>query len=324
MTRAGELRRDIDAIKDHFRKPQERVPANPGYDISGLSVPAEVLRALVVALAGGHTLYVRRPGHDFDSLLLRCAELLPPLDDEEAEVLQVLEENDEYAEEQIAPRWFPPFHRLSTLTQFGVDVPGNLRASLFGPPSRPWVPGLCSLSHRGVLHVPDLPRIDPETRRLLWKAWREAQVPMRGGFHYPADFIFVADGAECPQEPFSLNLPWEGSEVKIGGVAGELRASIAAARAAQVRRKQLNGRKPFVSDHFEPGIDDDAKDHIRLLAKGPWTNLHIHHVITVARTIADLAGSAQICGEHAAEAVRLTRSAREPLQLIPSPRPRQG
>ena len=324
MTRADELRRDIATIKDRFRKPVERVAAKPGYDISGLRVPAEVLRALVVALAGGHSLYVRSPGRDFDSLLLRCAELLPPLDDEDAEVLQVLEDQRSGAASSRCSSLFPPFHRLATMTQFGVEVPGNLRSRLFGPPSRPWVPGLCSLSHRGVLHVPDLPRIDPETRRLLWKAWREAQVPMRGGFHYPADFIFVADGAECPQEPFSLNLPWEGSEVKIGGVAGELRASIAAARAAQVRRKQLNGRKPFVSDHFEPGIDDDAKDHIRLLAKGPWTNLHIHHVITVARTIADLAGSAQICGEHAAEAVRLTRSAREPLQLIPSPRPRQG
>lgn len=310
MARADGLRRDIAMIKDHFRKPVERVPAKPGYDISGLQVPAEVLRALVVALAGGHTLYVRAPGREFDSLLLRCAELLPPLDDEDAEVLQVLEENDEYAEDQIAPRWFAPFHRLRTLTQFGVDLPGNLRASLFGPRSRPWVPGLCSLSHRGVLHVPDLPRIDPETRRLLWKAWRETQVPMRGGFHYPADFILVADGAGWPEESFSLNLPWDGPEVKIGEVADDLRASIAAALAAQVRRKQLNGRKPFVS-YFEPGIDDDAKDHIRPLSQGQWTNLHIHHVIMVARTIADLDDSAQISGEHAAEALRLTSGARE-------------
>jgi magnesium chelatase family protein len=312
MTRAGELRRDIATIRDHFRKPVERVTAKPGYDISGLQVPAEVLRALVVALAGGHTLYVRAPGHDFDSLLLRCGEMLPPLDDEEAEVLQVLEENGEYAEEQIAPRWFAPFHRLATMTQFGVEVPGNLRSRLFGPPGRPWVPGICSLSHRGVLHVPDLPRIDPETRRLLWKAWRETQVTMRGGFHYPADFILIADGAELPEEPFSLNLPWEGPEVKIGDVADDLRASIAEALAAQVRRKQLNGRAPLMSDNFWRDSSDEARLEIGPLLNDELTDAHVHRTIMVARTIADLAGSSQISGEHAAEAVRLTRGAREP------------
>jgi magnesium chelatase family protein len=300
-------------IKDHFRKPDERVPAEPRCDISGLQVPAEVLRALVVALAGGHTLYVCAPGRDFDSLLLRCAELLPPLDDEDAEVLQVLEDNDEYREDVAPLRWFPPFHRLRTLTQFGVEVPGNLRASLFGPPSRPWVPGLCSLSHRGVLHVPDFPRIDPETRRLLWRAWKDTQVLMRCSVRYPADFILVADGAECPQEPFSLNLPWEGPQVKIGEVAGELRASIAAALATQVRRKQLNGRAPLMSDNFWRDSGDEARLEIGPLLNDELTDAHVHRTIMVARTIADLAGSVQISGEHAAEAVRLTRGAREPL-----------
>ena len=304
MTRAGELRRDIGTIKDHFRKPQERVPANPGYDISGLSVPVEVLRALVVALAGGHTLYVRAPGRDFDSLLLRCAELLPPLDDEDAEMLQVLEENDEYAEEQIAPRWFPPFHRLSTLTQFGVDVPGNLRASLFGPPSRPWVPGLCSLSHRGVLHVPDLPRIDPETRRLLWRAWRDTQVPMRGGVRYPADFTLVADGAEWPQEPFSLVLPWEGSESPIGDVADDLRDAIAAAHAAQVDRGQAVPNARTATAAFAR-MTRSAHDELRLLGEVPAAKLAV-----VARTVADLDGDREVSPAHVAEAFRLTRGAR--------------
>ena len=322
MTRADELRRDIATIKDRFRKPVERVAAKPGYDISGLRVPAEVLRALVVALAGGHSLYVRSPGRDFDSLLLRCAELLPPLDDEDAEVLQVLEDQRSGAASSRCSSLFPPFHRLATMTQFGVEVPGNLRSRLFGPPSRPWVPGLCSLSHRGVLHVPDFPRIDPETRRLLWKAWRETEVTMRGGVHYPADFILVADGAEYPQEPFSLAVPWEGPEVKIGDVAEDLRASIAAALATQVRRKQLNGRAPFMSGNLWNDSSDEARLEIGPLLNGAWTGSHIHRIhrtIMVARTIADLAGSAQIGGEHAAEAVRLTRGARESASAKLSP-----
>jgi hypothetical protein len=64
---------------------------------------------------------------------------------------------------------------------------------------------------------------------------------MRGGFHYPADFILIADGAELPEEPFSLNLPWEGPEVKIGDVADDLRASIAEALAAPIGEIKVIG-----------------------------------------------------------------------------------
>jgi predicted ATPase with chaperone activity len=96
-------------------------------------------------------------------------------------------------------------------------------------------------------------------------------------------------------------------------VADDLRESIAAALAAQVRRKQLNGRAPLMSDNYSRDLSDGAKLEIRTLLDGDCTDSHVHHVIMVARTIADLAGGRRRIGQHdAAEALRLTRGAREP------------
>ena len=293
-------------------------------------------RALEIAAAGGHgVLMVGPPGSGKSMLAQRFASLLPPLTHDEAmESAALLSLTAQGA----LPRWGERPYRAPHHSASAAALVGG------GSPPRP---GEISLAHHGILFLDELPEFPRHALEALREPLETGRVTISRAARqsdFPARFQLIAAMNPCPcghlgslqrecrcspdeaaryQGRLSgplldrIDLQVEVPAVPLAALAsapdGEPSAAIAA-RVAAARERAL--QRQGVLNHALAG--EALQRHAALDASGSsflesaaqrlgWSARGYHRTLRVARSIADLAGSAAITLPQLAEAIQYRR-----------------
>jgi magnesium chelatase family protein len=316
--------------------PAERPPAPPQPDMAEVKGQVAARRAVEVAAAGGHSLLLMGPPGSGKSMLAqRLAGLLPPMDLQEAlESAAIASLAGRFAPERWALRpTCAPHHTASAVALVGG-----------GSPPRP---GEISLAHGGVLfldELPEFPRAALEALREPLETGRIHIARAAQRSEFPARFQLVAAMNPCPCGHLGSSVRacrCSGEQVARyqGKISGplldriDLQVEVAAlppdelvqvgrgepsaviAARVQLARQLAQERQ----DCSNAALSGQALDEHCALHEGArplltqaatrlgWSGRSIHRCLKVARTIADLAGSAQIQAPHLAEAIQYRR-----------------
>jgi magnesium chelatase family protein len=290
-------------------------------------------RALEIAVAGRHNLVLSGPPGIGKTLLLSCAAaLLPPLDDEEAievsRIYSVAGLLDRRAPLLRARPFRAPHHTISTQALVGG-----------GPRVRP---GEASLAHRGVLLLDEMLQFRADALDALRQPLEAGTVTIgrvEGALTMPARFSLLSAFNPCPcgwlgarsrtcscEEGMArryvsrLSGPlrdridlWVSMDAPVAGSDpdGVEPSSAVSQRVAAAWRRQRE-RQGTANGELPPRELADRNGFGRgvmglLVQRGRRFNLsprRLHRTARVARTIADLAGSAAVAREHLDEALR--------------------
>ena len=305
-------------------------------DFADVRGQAAAKRALEVAAAGGHSvLMLGSPGTGKSMLAQRYPGLLPPLTHDDAlESAAVLSLTGAFAPE----RWGQRVLRAPHHTASPVALVGG------GSPPRP---GEISLAHHGVLFLdefPEFPRASLEALRepletgriVISRAARQAE--------FPARFQLIAAMNPCPCGHLGSTLHacrctadavarYQGRisgplldridvHVEVPAVApaalaaapdGEPSARIAARVAAArdralARQGCINAALAGAAIDRHCALDGASAAFLQnAAARLGWSARGFHRVLRVARSAADLEGSAAIGSVHLAEAIQYRR-----------------
>ncbi|OWW21787.1 YifB family Mg chelatase-like AAA ATPase, partial [Noviherbaspirillum denitrificans] len=313
----------------------------PSYpDFADVKGQAQAKRALEVAATGGHSLLmVGPPGTGKSMLAARFPGILPPMTDDEAlESAAVQSLTSGYS----ASRWKMRPYRAPHHTASGVALVGG------GSPPRP---GEISLAHRGILFLDELPEFDRKVLEVLREPLESGHITISRAARqadFPARFQLVAAMNPCPCGYLGhsankcrctpdLVARYQGKisgplldridmQIQVGALPhedllkqadGEPSAAIAE-RVEHAFERQLarQGKANHaltgaeIDEHCKP--DQAAEQLLRTaMTKLNWSARAYHRVLKVARTIADLAGSATITQPHVAEAIQYRRALRD-------------
>lgn len=291
-------------------------------------------RALEVAAAGGHHLFLHGPpGSGKTMLARRLPGLLPPLTADEAlAVACVWSAGSRSRGVDATPPFRAPHHTASL-------------AALIGGGTGTIVPGEVSLASHGVLFLDELGEFPARTLDALRQPLEEGEVALaRRGISvtYPAAVQLVAASNPCPcgyvgdrlhackcspssvetyrrrisgplLDRFDLRVAVRRLHAEeVQGAPGEptpaVAERVAAARAQQAERRCLN-RNLGRSDLDDLAIDPAAAEMLgRAVDTSGLTARGFDRIRRVARTLADLAGAEAIEEHHIAEALALRGS----------------
>lgn len=309
----------------------------PYPDLAEVQGQQAAKRALVVAAAGAHNLLLAGPPGTGKTLLAsRLPGLLPPLDEEEA--LQVAAIHSVAGPEPLEHWPQRPFRQ----PHHSASGP-----ALVGGGSRPG-PGEITLAHRGVLFLDELPEFDRKVLEVLREPLESGEIVIaraRERVRFPARFQLVAAMNPCPcgylgdpsgrcrcspeqiqryrgklsgplLDRIDLHLTVAREHLRLGASpVAELTTAAAARQVADARALQLarQGRPNALLglDQLHQVCALSEADQRWLEGAGERLNLSLralHRVVKVARTLADLAGQAEIQRAQLAEALQYRAS----------------
>ncbi|HYE40383.1 MAG TPA: YifB family Mg chelatase-like AAA ATPase [Ramlibacter sp.] len=310
-------------------------------DLADVKGQAGARRALEIAAAGGHgLLLIGPPGAGKSMLAQRFAGLLPPMSVPQAlESAAIASLAGRFSLRHWAQRpTCAPHHSASAVALVGG-----------GSPPRP---GEISLSHHGVLfldELPEFPRAALEALREPLETGRITIARAARRSEFPARFQLVAAMNPCPcgwrgsaracrctpdqvaryegrlsgplldRIDLHVEVPAVAPAELLHAPAGEPTARVqsrcVAARAlALARQGKENQALQGAEIDVHAALSAPAGSFLRQAAERlGWSARSTHRVLKVARTIADLAGSATLEAAHVAEAVQYRRG------LTPTP-----
>ncbi len=321
-------------------QPPQAALQPPYPDLAEVRGQAQAKRALEVAAAGGHSLLmVGTPGAGKSMLAARLPGLLPPLAAAAARSSAAVHSLvGRFDPQRFSQRPFrSPHHTASAVALVGG-----------GNPPRP---GEISLAHQGVLFLDELPEFDRKVLETLREPLESGRIHIARAARqaeFPAEFQLVAAMNPCPcgyhghpggrcrctpdqvsryrgrisgplldRIDLQIEVPTLPAEALAGKADGEGSAAVRERVAAALARQEVRQGKPNarltpaeVDCHCTPDTAGAAllkQSMVRLdLSARAW-----HRILKVARTVADLADSAEVRAPHVAEAIQYRRLARD-------------
>lgn len=293
-------------------------------------------RALEIAAAGGHSLLLMgSPGAGKSMLAQRFAGLLPPMSTEEAlQSAAIASLSGRFSLEHWAVRpTQSPHHSASAVALVGGGSPPK--------------PGEISLAHHGVLFLDELPEFPRAALEALREPLESGHITISRAarrINFPARFQLVAAMNPCPcgylgsalrpcrctpdqvaryqgrlsgplldRIDLHVEVPAMAPDDLLQAPAGETTANIrercaAARQRAEQRQGKSNQALAGKEIDAHAQLDDAAMKFLnKAAARLGWSARGTHRALKVARTIADLAGSATTQTAHVAEAIQYRR-----------------
>jgi magnesium chelatase family protein len=321
------------AFPAELSKPRSISQSSERSTLDSISGQERAKRALVIAAAGGHNIFMYGPPGTGKSMLAKAfSSLLPPLEHEEILEISHLHSLTTY-----------DYEKLITSRPFRAPHHTASHVSIIGGGSQ-IKPGEISLSHRGVLFMDELPEFSRAVIESLRQPLEDQTVTIsraKQTVQYPAQFILIATANPCPcgyfgsaecicsrqqlvsyQQKISgpildridLRLEVEPVEhdkllrMPAPGVSIDYRATVAHVRARQYERigqKRLNAHMTNEEIIRYGNITSDARNFLDSAAKSLRLSARSYvRTAKVARTIADLDDSATINKVHISEALQ--------------------